>query len=908
MQQPAVRQSPGLPSQGAVPHTPWSLCRRPTPGAGHTRRGVAAGTVLGLWLCAVAAHGADAPLLQLKQGDHIVLIGNTLAEREQYFGHWETLLHSRFPTLQLVVRNLGWSADELTLRPRSKDFQNHGHTLHDHKADVILAFFGFNESFAGEAGLPKFERDLDNFIAQTLQSKYNGHTPPRLVLVSPIAHEDLKVPGVPDGRLNNQRLRLYTEAMKKVGARHGVGVVDLFTPTLELMARATRPLTFNGIHLTDEGYRQVAPLLDEALFGPRPSPSNGVDLAKLRAEVLEKNRQFFFDHRAVNGFYIYGGRKEPFGVVNFPHEFAKLRKMIANRDRRVWDVAQGKDVPAEIDDSNTGQLPAVETNFKGTIRITPPEEAAKTFTLPKGFVVELVASEREFPELRNPCQFAIDARGRLWVCTMPSYPMYLPGKPVDDKVLILEDTDGDGRADKQTVFADGLHVPTGIELGDGGAYVAQQPNLLLLKDTDGDDRADQQEIVLHGFDSADSHHAISAFTWDPGGALYFQEGTFHHTQVETPYGPQRCADAGVFRFEPRTWKFEVFVSYRFANPWGHVFDRWGQNFVADASPGANYFGTAFSGQVDYPEKHGNMKQFLVKQWRPTCGCEIVSSRNFPDEMQGDYLLNNCIGFLGVLQYRFREEGSGFFAEPVEPLLRSSDPNFRPVDLKFGPDGALYVCDWFNPLIGHMQHSLRDPNRDTTHGRIWRVYYKDRPLLQPPKIAGSSVPELLELLKTYEDRVRYLVRRELRDRDTQLVVASLEKWIAQLDAKDPHYQHHLLEALWVHQHHDAVNVPLLKRLLRSPDYRARAAATRVLCYWRDRVPDALELLKVQAADEHPRVRLEAVRAASFFQGTDVAKAHEVVLEALLHPQDYYLEYTTNETLKTLDRRAAAAGGK
>src|SRR4029079_850953 len=229
---------------------------------------------------------------------------------------------------------------------------------------------------------------------------------------------------------------------------------------------------------------------------------------------------------------------------------------------------------------------------------------------------------------------------------------------------------------------------TGIELGHGGAYVAQQPNLVFLKDTNGDDKADTKEIILHGFDSADSHHSISAFTWDPGGALYFEEGTFHRTQIETPYGPERVHDAAVFRFEPRTDKVGIFISYGFANPWGHYFDRWGQNFVADASGGANYFGTAFSGQVNYPTKHGKMKEFLTKQWRPTCGCELVASRHFPDDTQGDYLLNNDIGFQGILRYRVKEEGSGFAGTPVEPLLKSSDPSFRPVALQFGPDGAL----------------------------------------------------------------------------------------------------------------------------------------------------------------------------------------------------------------------------
>ncbi len=843
-------------------------------------------------------QAAEGKPLTFHKGDHVVIIGNTLAERMQHFGHFETLLHSRFPQQELVVRNLGWSADELTLRPRSKDFQDHGHKLEDHKPDVVIACFGFNESFAGPEGLEKFKSDLEQFIKTTTSTKYNGKSAPQLVLLSPIAQEDTGRPGVTDGKENNKNIKLYTDAMAEVAEKQGVIFADLFTPTAALMRDSDRKLSINGVHLNDYGYEQLAPILDQALFGSRTPEMEKVDRKKLLAEVNEKNLQFWYDHRAVNGFYIYGGRKEPFGVVNFPDEFQKLRKMIAARDRLVWAVAQGKTVPEKIDDSNTGKLKEIPTNFEREIVITSPEETQKTFTLPEGYEANLFASDDQFPELQNPVQFTFDSQGRLWVCTMNSYPMYLPGKPVDDKILILEDTDNDGKADKSTVFADGLHVPTGIELGDGGVYVAQQPNLMFLKDTDGDDVADEREIVLHGFDTADSHHSISAFTWGPGGALYFQEGTFHHTQVETPYGPRRLKDAGLFRYEPKTEKFEVFVSYGFANPWGHTFDRWGQNFVADASGGANYYGTAFSGQVDYPHKHQQLKQFLKKQWRPTSGCELVSSRNFPDEAQGNYLLNNCIGFHGVLQYRMKDDNSGFAADPVQPLLQSSDTNFRPVDLEFGPDGALYIVDWFNPLIGHMQHSLRDPNRDKNHGRIWRIHYKDRPLVEPAKIADKPIPALLELLKTYEDRTRYRVRRELRERDTAEVMAALDTWIAGLDQADENYQHNLLEALWVHQHHDVVDEELLTQLLTSPDYRVRAAATRVLCYWRDRVNDPLGLLQKQINDEHPRVRLEAIRALSFFS---TPQAREILYESLIYPQDEYLEYTFQETLKTLDRR-------
>ena len=861
--------------------------------------------------------------LELQSGQKVVLIGNTLAERMQYFNHFETLLHSRFAQQNLVVRNLGWSADAIDVRLRSQDFPDHGHTLIDHQPDVILAFFGYNESFAGPSGVVRFEAQLAKFIQDLQELRYPTQTytrgsyeptamdkegspehTPQIVLISPIANQDLEVRGILAGQKNNENIALYSAAMERVAQQAGIPFVDLFTPTKKLFAESDAPLTMNGCHLNDAGYRELAQILDTELFGE--NVTTPADAAQLRAAVAEKNLQFFYDLRAINGFYIYGGRKEPFGVVNFPAEFKKLRKMTSVRDERIWKLARGERVPDEIDDSGTGDFVEIQTNFKNEVYITPPEEAAELFSLAEGYEISLWASEVEFPNLENPVQFTFDAQGRLFVTTMSSYPMYLPGVPVDDKVLILADSDGDGKADQETIFARGLHVPTGIELADGGAYVAQQPNLMFIRDTNGDDVADEYQLRLHGFDTADSHHALSAFELGPGGALYFQEGTFHHSQTETPYGPRRVANASVFRYEPRTEKFDIFVSYDFANPWGHCFDQWGQNFVADASGGANYVGAAFSGDLDHPRKHPGLKQFLVKQWRPTCGCEIVSSRHFPDDAQGNYLLNNCIGFQGVLQYRFKDEGSGFFAEPVEPLLRSSDPSFRPVDLQFGPDGALYVLDWFNPLVGHMQHNLRDPNRDKSHGRIWRITYPERPTVEPAKIAGEPLENLLNLLKVYEDRTRFRARRELRDRPTDDVMAAIENWITGLSSEEELYERHLLEALWVKQHHDVVDPALLSRLLSAEDGRVRAAAVRVLCYWRDRVDDPLGLLQAAVNDEHPRVRLEAIRALSFF---DSQAALDIVVESLIYDQDVYLEYALQETMETLQNRIdrAAVGG-
>jgi len=849
------------------------------------------------WFAHPTMHAMEP--LAISEGDKIVIIGNTLAERMQFDGDLETRLHARFPDKHLIINNLGWSADEIDLRPRSANFQDHGHNLTDHKPNVVFALFGLNESFGGESQLENFGKRFDAFLASTKSEIGEAE----LVVFSPIAAENLRRPELPDGQQTNQNIELYSEVMRARCQSAGFRFVDLYTPSKQAMLLSASPLTINGIHLNERGNALVARMIDTALFGEASETT--VDLVALRAAVIDRNQLFYKDYRAVNGFYIYGGRKSPYGVVNFPEEFTKLRKMIALRDERIAKIAGGHSVPVTIDDSTTGALSTIESNVGSVPPYLAPGESKSYFDVESGYEIELFASEVEFPDLMNPVAMDIDSKGRVWVTTTPCYPQFLPGTPVNDKVLILEDTDHDGKADKQTVFADGLHLPIGIAIADGGAYVSQQPNLMFLKDTDGDDVADTRERVLHGFDTADSHHSISAFTLGPDGALYMQEGTFHHTQIETPYGPQRVKDAAVFRYEPKTERLSIYTSYSFANPWGHCFDEWGQDFVADASGGANYFAAAFTGDVIYPQKHRQMKQFLTMQWRPTAACLIVNNPHFPDDAQGNYLLNNCIGFLGTLQYKVSDEGSGFHGEPVDPLLSSRDTNFRPIDQKFGPDGSLYIVDWFNPLIGHMQHNLRDPNRDKHHGRIWRIKNTGKPLLDVPTIAGQSPAQLVPLLENDHATIRDLVRRELRLHPVADVVTAVDAWLGTQSGNDTQTQHNRLEALWVMQQIDQIRPDLLAMILKSPDHRARAAATRVLCYWRQRIPAGDAMLLALAEDESPRVRLEAVRAASFF--ADVDAAREIVSIALTKPLDEYLNYTIAETNATLDRRGGPRSG-
>lgn len=858
----------------------------------------------------VAQAQNKTPSVPIGTGSRIVVIGNGLAERLDLFGYWETRLHQRFLNNQLVVRNLGRAGDEVGLRLRSLGFELHGHELNDHRPDVLIAMFGFNESFAGEEGVASFRQQFEAFVHSTVSTSYNSTKPPFLVVCSPIPHEDLHQDGLIDGRTNNERMLLYSAAMRQVCDDYStVAYVDVWGPMLDAIADPISDLTFNGIHLNDQGQRIFADVLDQAIFGKTslgnvPPPWNDPYTTTIRNAVLEKNRQFFYDYRAVNGFYISGGRKEPYGVKNFPGEFAKLRRMIEVRDQRIWDAASGKPLSRTIDDSATGDLPQVPSNLAKPPRLTSPQESLAKFKPAEGFEVELVASEVEFPDLKNPVAMQFDNRGRLWISTMPSYPMYAPGKMPNDKLLILEDSNGDGRMDRQTVFADNLYLPLGFALGDGGVYLAQPPNVVFLKDSDGDDRADSAETILHGFDTADSHHAISVFRWSPSGKLQFQEGTFHQSQVETPHGPRRVSDGAVYQFDPESYALDVFASYPFANPWGLCFDRWGQSFIADASTGASYFATAISGDVIYPDKHRTLKPLFDPQWRPVCGCTIVSSSNFPDTMQGDYLVNNTIGLLGTLQYKLKDSGSGFIATANTPLLTSSDSNFRPVDLGFGLDGALYIVDWYNPLIGHMQHSLRDPYRDTSHGRIWRVRYRDKPLQSPPPIAAEPVENLVPLLGAYDAAVRAAARNELRLHSASHVDGVLQLWLDSLSSNDEpeiseFIEHAQLEALWVKQHHNLIDAQLLVNALQANDFRVRAASVRVLCDWRDQIPQATQLLQLAAQDSHPRVRLEAVRAASFL---NPSPGQQIIRYATQQPLDSNLQYAATESLHTLRRRA------
>jgi mono/diheme cytochrome c family protein/glucose/arabinose dehydrogenase len=841
--------------------------------------------------------------LSLKKGDRITLVGAGMGSRMIHYGHLETELYLRSPLKDLTLRNLCDEGNTPGFRPHpgrgqggqyafpgaqelisqklkagsgpNGHFETSDQWLTRLKTDVIIAFFGFNSSFDGVGELGRFKKELDAFLKHTLAQKYNGKSAPRLVLVSPTAVQAIK--GVTDGVQQNTNLILYTEAMRAVARENNVLFVDAFSPSSQWYSDG-KAHTVDGALLNGLGYRKLASLLVDSLF-QEENPSGNLRSAVHKA-VMDKNFYWQNDFKVPNGVHVYGRRYNPFGPKNYPFELKKTREMTEIRDQAIWATLKGKAFDVKAADAKTSKLPAVQSNYRpggknGNVNYNPGKVTQTKIQVAEGYKLELFADEGRFPDLANPVQMAFDNKGRLWVATMASYPHYRIGDPhPKDKLIIFEDTNNDGKADKQINFADDLHIPIGFEISHDGVYVSQSGSLVRYRDTNGDDRYDIREVVLSGFDDHDTHHAISAFCADPSGAFIMCEGVFLHSNVESVFGPQRGTNGGFFRYSPQRKTIIRYSQFSIPNPWGVAFDNYGQDLFLHTS------GTSLSWMLpgSVKARYGaNLKApniITSNNVRPTSGVEFVSSRHFPDEVQGDVIINNNIGFLGAKQHKIIDKDPGFSTEFRHNLFVSKDLNFRPTDLEFAPDGSLYVVDWHNALIGHMQHNARDPNRDHAHGRVYRITYPSRPLVKPAKIAGAAIAQLLNNLKLHEYRSRYRTRRELRGRDADTVVKATRAWVKNLP-KDAD-ERLKLEALWVTWGAGQTDVALLKQLLGSGDHRIRSAAVRVLRFNLKQVKNHKELLTKAATDSHGRVRMEATVAASFLgkkDGLEVLAAAE-----------------------------------
>ncbi len=822
------------------------------------------------------------------------------------YGDFDTELQTRFPDYNLFIRNICSPGNTPGFRPHPSrnspwafpgaekfnpefdintgsegHFPTEDEWLIELKPDVILGFFGYNESFRGPEGIEDFKGEIAAFIDHTNSQDYNGGKGTTLVLISPIAFEDLTdTYDLPDGKEFNKNIQLYADAMEQVAKDKKVPFLDVFDISQKWYDQSSDYLTIDGSQLSEKAYGIFADYLVTSIFGKGEGKAS-IHKDEIKNAVLEKDWIWTQDFKIPNGVHAYGRRFNPFGPENYPFEIKKLREMGYIRDTAIWKAAKGESYDLAAMDKNTLKLPEVKTNYDfgqdPNSRYLYGEEALAKFHTAPGYKIDLFASEKEFPDLANPVQISFDSKGRLWVATMPSYPHYKAGdgKP-NDKIIILEDTDGDGKADKQSIFADHLHLPIGFEFAPEGVYLSQGKNLVLLKDTDNDGKADHKEVILSGFDDHDTHHAHSAYSMDPSGAIFMAEGVFLHTNVETSYGPVRGVNGGFYRYAPQTKKLERVAQVSIPNPWGIATDEWGQTIYLETSgPDVRWM---LPGSIKPRYGESNDKSFSLvdenHRVRPTSGLEFISSSHFPDSVQGDYLLNNTIGFLGGKQHTFVDDGTGYKSKHRQDLFWSDDKNFRPVDAEIAPDGSLYIVDWHNMLIGHMQHNARDPLRDHVHGRIYRITYPSRPLVKPAKIDGASIDELLENLKFPEIRTRYRTRTELRMRDDDEVAKKATAWAEKLDTKDPKYLHNLLEAMWVTWGANKINADLVQKLLESNDYHARAAAIHAIRYNTDKIKNYKDLMAKATKDESGRVKLELIAAASWLkpsEGIDLMNA-------------------------------------
>ncbi len=822
-----------------------------------------------IMLAFLAGMTAAYAQLPLKKSDTICIIGNGLADRMQHDAWVETLLQSELPDHQLSFRNLSHSGDTVANRPRSKDFMPEEQYLAHCKADVLFVFYGYNESFAGEKGLPGFKKDLGALVDKYRGMKFNGESAPRFVLFSPIAHEDLEDPNLPDGSANNRNLALYTAAMAEVAEEKKVAFVDLFAPTQKLYAEVPSHLTLNGVHLLPEGNKQLAWIISEALTG-KPSTTNE-SLEPIRKAVLDKNWHWHNRYRAADGNDIWGGRsKLAFvdGQTNaevLQHELKMLDIMTANRDPAIWAAANGASY--KVDDSNVPEPVPVVSNVgggsrsssaakEGSDRYLGGEEAIKEMTIPEGYEVNLFADEDRIPGLINPVQMQVDTKGRLWAACWSTYPKWEPLKEMTDCLMILPDDDGDGKADRAIEFAK-VHNPMGFEFWNGGVIVTSQPDILFLKDTDGDDVADVRIVLVQGIGSADTHHSANNLIYGPDGAIYWQSGVFLHNAFENPWGPAlTTGSSAMYRFDPRRYTISLHAGNS-PNPHGISFDRWGYHFANDGTGGRSY-------QVRPSGNGFKMFPLVNKEVRPVTSNAIVSSSNFPEEIQQDFLVMNVIGYLGIKRYELHRDGfkegknefkqGEIWGTPTADFFKSTDKNFRPTDAVFGADGALYISDWHNVIIGHMQHNIRDPKRDKQHGRIYRMVYKGRSLQEKVAVDGQAIPALLKNLESPIDDVRQRTRVELSERDTTEVITAVAEWIKGFDPQKEENAHHLLEALWVCQQHNVRNEELLRVVLESPNPHARIAAATVKHLWGPADPAKGKAPQKEEEEKMPPVRV------------------------------------------------------
>jgi putative membrane-bound dehydrogenase-like protein len=492
-----------------------------------------------------------------------------------------------------------------------------------------------------------------------------------------------------------------------------------------------------------------------------------------------------------------------------------------------------------------------------------PAEAIRAMTVPPGFRVELVAAE---PEIVNPVAMTFDERGRIWITESLEYPRRSPG-PGRDRVKVLEDTDGDGKADKFTVFAEGLNIPSGIAIGHGGVWVANSPDILFLRDRDGDGKADTKEVVATGFGRSDTHELPNSLTWGPDGWLYGWNGVFNPSKVVSKNGKTYEFTCAIFRIHPKTRAFEVWCEGT-SNPWGIAIDPEG-SFFASACVIDHLWHLVETGYYlrqggPYPPFTWPIESIVAHthQKAAYCGIHYFDSPAYPPEYRGRLYMGNihgnCINVDTLVRY-----GSTYRAEAAPDFLQANDSWFMPVAQKTGPDGCLYVLDWYDQY-----HCYQDANRDPAgidrlKGRLYRVRYMQTPRRFGFDLAKASDGELIDFLRDPNVYVRDIAQRLLTERASPATRGKLESLV--LDDRLPRTAR--MHGLWALIGTGPLGPDFHAELLTRPDPGFRAWGVRAAGNMGRVEPAILEKVLSRAGDPSHDVKLQVAIAARKLQGVD-----------------------------------------
>lgn len=781
--------------------------------------------------------------LVFNKGDRVLLYGNSFVERLQELGVLEAAIQLAHPDKKLEFRSLAWTGDEVGYRLRPERYVNHlKNLLVEWPADmVIIGGFGRTESYAGPAGRAEFEVNFRNYLHELKRR----HPDAELVVALP-SDSDLRCAGR-ELESGPQFLPAYQLSMMEIGKKEGVRIINSDSKVRPLGSAPTPEA-----HLTE-----ISLLIAKQLIGTELGKLDNKHLEEIAKAVSHKASRVATLVRPLNAVIYFGVRARQ---SEYEAEMPRYHELVRKADAIIHDLVNNP--KKRFADFQPLSLPPMKGVEKAKGLILPPSEMEKAIEVAKGYKLNLFASEEQFPDLRNPVQIAFGPSGRLWVVTMPSFPHTIPGEQPHDKILILEDTDRDGVADKQTVFADGLNIPDGIVFYRDGVIVSAQPRLLYLWDSDGDGKADGQEELLRGIDVTDSHHG-GMIAMDPMGHVILCDGVFHRSQFETRSGVVRGVDATTYRFDIESGRITNEYQTLTPNPWKITFDRWGNLF--------HMYGDGFvqdSQLIPWTPLgiYHPFKRAISIAYGKGSGAAVISSPNFPDDYQQGMASATLVRAHFVALSKLNP-GSGFHkASDRLNLLLTKNNGFRPADMVFGFDGAMYVSDFASTLIGHAQHPIRDPRWDSHHGRIWRVTHTGKPIVTDwPAVAGANTKELLNLLNYPQDNIRDLARVRLRN--TVNLVKTLDDHLNR-SRTAALSEHHLLEVLWLFESQKSLRPALLKKLLASSDFRIRAAATRMIRFQEDRLKDAFDLLAELATDPHPRVRVEVINAISHLQRKDL----------------------------------------